>query len=161
LKKLTNLDSLINNSPVQRAVYFGKTAQWYSMPKLTNYSSYDRDNRVTLDVQDNEVTKPDTSDMATKIQNLENIFNQPTEVEDIQDGQVVSDILLEQILELVTNSTTSPVSFNSLRIHKAWSRDYNISNPGTKVLREALTKLVNDKKLEGNESDGYSLPNIN
>jgi hypothetical protein len=34
---------LIEQSECERAVYFGKTAQWYSMPSLTNYSGYNRD----------------------------------------------------------------------------------------------------------------------
>lgn len=38
------LKSLINASPVGRAVYFGATDQWYPMPRLENYSKIDRDN---------------------------------------------------------------------------------------------------------------------
>ena len=37
------IGELVNQSECNRAVYFGKTAQWYSMQKLTNYSAFDRD----------------------------------------------------------------------------------------------------------------------
>ena len=37
------IGDLVNQSDCNRAVYFGKTAQWYSMQKLTNYSAFDRD----------------------------------------------------------------------------------------------------------------------
>ncbi|MEO1186691.1 MAG: hypothetical protein AAFX46_19315, partial [Cyanobacteria bacterium J06636_27] len=37
------IGDLVNQSECNRAVYFGKTAQWYSMQKLTNYSAFDRD----------------------------------------------------------------------------------------------------------------------
>ncbi|MUH00343.1 hypothetical protein F7734_51965 [Scytonema sp. UIC 10036] len=39
---------LINNSDCKRAVYFGKTGKWYSMPSLTNHSGYDRDTNTYL-----------------------------------------------------------------------------------------------------------------
>lgn len=39
---------LVQQSECDRAVYFGKTAQWYSMPSLNNYSGYDRDRREYL-----------------------------------------------------------------------------------------------------------------
>lgn len=45
---LDDLTRLIHTSKVRRAVYFGKTAQWYAMPQLTNYSGFDRDTRSYL-----------------------------------------------------------------------------------------------------------------
>lgn len=46
LEKITldELNKLIEESPVHRAVYFGGTSKWYAMPELTNYSDIDRDN---------------------------------------------------------------------------------------------------------------------
>jgi hypothetical protein len=162
LFKALNIDAvseIINNSSTGRAIYYGKNGEWYEMPELKNYSGYDRDKREYLEGFEPQLDNP-TSDIDAVTQ-LENSFNQPLEVDDIQDNQVVSDVLLGQILELITNSTTSPVSFNSIRVSKAWNRDYDTSNPGRKILRDALTKLVADKKLTGNEDDGYSLANIN
>ncbi|MBW4568063.1 MAG: hypothetical protein KME31_08570 [Tolypothrix carrinoi HA7290-LM1] len=49
IKKLNNIDEYIEKSPVNRAVFFGKTAKWYPMPKLENYSGYDRDSHKPLE----------------------------------------------------------------------------------------------------------------
>jgi hypothetical protein len=63
------ISGLINHSECDRAVYFGKTAKWYIMPKLKNHSGYDRDNQQYLPgfepqdevVSNNEVLVPITS----------------------------------------------------------------------------------------------------
>jgi hypothetical protein len=46
LEKITleEMNRLIAESPVNRAVYFGGNSKWYAMPELTNYSDIDRDN---------------------------------------------------------------------------------------------------------------------
>ncbi|NEU77493.1 hypothetical protein PI95_034830 [Hassallia byssoidea VB512170] len=49
VKKLNNIDEYIEKSPVSRAVFFGKTAKWYPMSKLENYSGYDRDSRKSVE----------------------------------------------------------------------------------------------------------------
>jgi hypothetical protein len=41
IEKITDL---INQSEVERAIYYGGTTQWYPMTKLENYSDFDRDN---------------------------------------------------------------------------------------------------------------------
>ncbi|MBD2459304.1 hypothetical protein H6G80_35405 [Nostoc sp. FACHB-87] len=41
---LDRLGSLISESPVNRAVYWGGYSKWYAMPQLANYSAIDRDN---------------------------------------------------------------------------------------------------------------------
>ena len=40
--------SLMDSSPVGRAFFDGKTAQWVPMPRLQNWSGYDRDSRQAL-----------------------------------------------------------------------------------------------------------------
>lgn len=42
---LNELRQLMDASPVNRAVFDGKLARWLPMPKLENYSGFDRDNR--------------------------------------------------------------------------------------------------------------------
>lgn len=42
------IGELISRSECDRAVYFGKTAKWYSMPKLENHSGYDRETQTYL-----------------------------------------------------------------------------------------------------------------
>ncbi|NJM23786.1 MAG: hypothetical protein HC907_36895, partial [Richelia sp. SM1_7_0] len=36
---------LIDQSEVERAIYYGGTTEWYAMNKLVNYSAFDRDNK--------------------------------------------------------------------------------------------------------------------
>jgi hypothetical protein len=45
---MTEIYSLMNSSPVGRAFFDGKTAQWVPMPRLQNWSGYDRDSRQAL-----------------------------------------------------------------------------------------------------------------
>ena len=42
------IEGLIDYSECDRALYFGKTTKWYSMPKLENYSGYDRETQQFL-----------------------------------------------------------------------------------------------------------------
>ena len=68
---------LVNQSECNRAVYFGKDAQWYSLPKLNNYSAYDRDaGKVIGDVKDVKQadTNNDIHNQETIIQRLEAQF---------------------------------------------------------------------------------------
>lgn len=49
--KTFNIDEiteLINQSEVDRAIYYGGTPKWYSMSKLQNYSSFDRDTQTYI-----------------------------------------------------------------------------------------------------------------
>ncbi|MBW4674709.1 MAG: hypothetical protein KME52_11965 [Desmonostoc geniculatum HA4340-LM1] len=41
---LDRLETLIKESPVNRAVYWGGHSKWYALPELPNYSAIDRDN---------------------------------------------------------------------------------------------------------------------
>ena len=42
------LRELCSRSPVNRAIYYGGTDQWYPMPLMENFSGYDRDSRSFL-----------------------------------------------------------------------------------------------------------------
>lgn len=69
----SEVNEMVDNSEVNRAVYFGKTAQWYSMPKLKNYSSFNRDTGEII--SENQKTKiqdkTSASETSTKIQESE------------------------------------------------------------------------------------------
>jgi hypothetical protein len=75
VNKLNNVDEYIEKSPVQRAIFFGKTAKWYPMPRLENYSGYDRDNRKILDKPDDEAKINAVEDITIIRQQLEAAFN--------------------------------------------------------------------------------------
>ncbi len=74
LGKIKDLDDLINKSEVKRAVYFGKTDRWYPMPKLENYSNYDRDSYEDLNASSLETQPEQTEEMQALIQRLEATF---------------------------------------------------------------------------------------
>lgn len=44
----TQIEQLCEKSEIKRAIYFGGANQWYPMPRLENYSGFDRDNRKFL-----------------------------------------------------------------------------------------------------------------
>ncbi|MGI2907686.1 hypothetical protein [Tolypothrix sp. VBCCA 56010] len=46
------IEGLINYSECDRALYYGKAAKWYVMPKLVNHSGYDRETQTFLNPQD-------------------------------------------------------------------------------------------------------------
>jgi hypothetical protein len=50
-KKLSTaqIKSLCDKSPVGRAIFYGGLNEWFPMPKLTNYSGFDRDSRQFID----------------------------------------------------------------------------------------------------------------
>jgi hypothetical protein len=74
LKSLRNLDELISKSPVKRAFYFGKTDKWYPMPKLINFSDYNRDTRKVARTVEG-------LDYETKRKEFEAIFNEQIQPE--------------------------------------------------------------------------------
>ena len=45
----TQIQQLCKASSIGRAIYFGGNNEWYPMPKLENYSGFDRDSRSFLD----------------------------------------------------------------------------------------------------------------
>jgi len=47
----TQIQSLCQKSPVGRAIFYGGLNEWFPMPKLTNYSGFDRDNRRFINEQ--------------------------------------------------------------------------------------------------------------
>lgn len=42
------IEEKASKSPVNRAIYYQVTTKWYPMPKLENYSGYDRDTQTFL-----------------------------------------------------------------------------------------------------------------
>ena len=59
------ISKLVKASECLRAVYFGKNAQWYSMPVLNNYSAFNRDTGEII----GEIRQPKTT-----VQQLEDSF---------------------------------------------------------------------------------------
>jgi hypothetical protein len=72
---LEKLTTLVESSPVKRAIYYGKTGRWYSMPGLKNYSNYNRDTQTDLKRQ-NE------SELEERKKQLQLIFDKSVSMKD-------------------------------------------------------------------------------
>lgn len=59
----SEITELANNSDCNRAVYWGGSANWYSMPKLNNYSGYNRDTCQYLPGYEPLITSQITNDI--------------------------------------------------------------------------------------------------
>ncbi len=133
---------LVNQSECNRAVYFGKDAQWYAMQKLTNYSAFDRDTGKMIA----DVKAADSSNQDTVIQSLEKQFNNSVspEVEQLMDC-----IYLEKL-----STSTESVSFEAIRSH------VKRTLPGlckTNLIEDALSELIKQGLVEGDRNSGYSI----
>ncbi|MGF1676397.1 MAG: hypothetical protein ACFCUV_22355 [Rivularia sp. (in: cyanobacteria)] len=129
---------LVDQSECNRAVYFGKTAQWYSLPKLTNYSAFNRDlDEYIGDVKDSSIHNQDTF-----IQGLEQQFK-------TVDARLTDCIYFDKL-----SGATEPVSFEAIRNHVK----RNLPEFGQRdLIREALIKLIQEELISGNEDSGYSI----
>lgn len=147
------VNELVENSEVSRAVYFGKTAQWYSMPKLTNHSSFNRDTgEIIGDVK--EPTK-------TVIQQLEDSFKADVELPKLQDIEEIALTPKAQLaLAIIQNAQTYPIQFSSIRNSREWVRN-ELEKPSSNQLRKILCWLLVEELIDGDESEGYVLFDIN
>lgn len=137
-----NVTELAANSECNRAVYWGGSATWYSMPKLENYSDYDRD------------TETHFNNTISVAQQLKNTFYASESFEK------QSHPLTDKIITILSASENS-MSLNAIRISKIWEREFNMSLPSRSDVREVVKQLIQDSIVEGNEGVGYRLTNIN
>lgn len=138
---------LANLSECNRAVYWGGSDNWYSMPKLTNYSAFDRDSGTFI------------KDVLTPSEQLEKMLDVSENPTTIGYAVTFTEDLLEQVLFILGQSDKDKMSFNAIRISKIWAREWDIINPTTSELRAGLLELIKREKITGNEDDGYSLAN--
>jgi hypothetical protein len=78
---LDEVSELVNNSSTGRAIYYGKTGQWYMMPELKNHSGYDRDKRQYLPGFTPQGEKPITKDIEA-INRLEESLSNSNSLQD-------------------------------------------------------------------------------
>jgi hypothetical protein len=76
-KKLSSseIQAICAKSPINRAIYFGETNKWYPLPKMKNFSGYDRDNRSFLPGYTLPETNPmDKQQIDDVIESLDKIY---------------------------------------------------------------------------------------
>lgn len=139
------IEKLVNNSECDRAVYFGKTAKWYSMPNLKNYSAFNRDTGEII----GEIKKTKPREHKTVVQQLEDSFNASF----TQNTEVVTDDLIDCIFIDKISQSEERVSFESIRSYV--KRKYP-EQAKRELIRTALDKLVSEGLIVGDEDNGYS-----
>jgi hypothetical protein len=132
------ISDLVNQSECNRAVYFGKNAQWYAMNKLTNYSAFDRDKGEYIgDTQTTNVRNQDTV-----IQQLEQQFNKV-------DERLTDCIYFDKL-----SDANEPVSFEAIRNHVK----RNLPEFGkVNLIQDAIDKLIEQELITGDRETGYSI----
>ena len=132
------ISELVSQSECNRAVYFGKTAQWYAMNKLTNYSAFDRDTGKMI----SDVKTADVHNQDTVIQQLEQQFNKV-------DERLIDCIYFEKLCD-----ATEPVSFEAIRNHVK----RNLPSMGkVNLIQDAIDSLIEQELITGDRESGYSI----
>ncbi|MBW4624503.1 MAG: hypothetical protein KME49_03040 [Brasilonema octagenarum HA4186-MV1] len=83
------------------------------------------------------------------------------EVFGVEIVEEIDETFLSQIVEIIAKFENPPVSFDAIRKHRSWQREWNTKSPASAALRQGLTQLVLSEKLGGNEAEGYFLFNKN
>ena len=88
-KRLNSVEiqQLCSKSEIGRAIYFGGNNEWYPMPKLENYSGFDRDSRKFLDGFAPPPKGERLADDYNAIAKLEDTFKSELENSSVNDGK--------------------------------------------------------------------------
>jgi hypothetical protein len=115
------------------------------------------ENRTPDTISDN--TSDDTINKNDTINKLEALLK--LEVPGVEIVEEIGETFLSRIVEIIAKSENPPVSFDAIRKHRSWQREWNTKSPASAALRQALTQLVLSERLGGNETEGYFLINKN
>lgn len=137
---------LANNSDCNRAIYWGGSASWYSMPRLTNYSAYDRDTGKYI------------KDVMTPVEQLEYSLAASEQPPTIQDDYPTDDDykLIDCITDKLADGKSDAYSYNAIRQHVVRVLPEYAKKD---VIIKALDYLNKQRVIEGNESEGWVLTN--
>ncbi|NJR17357.1 MAG: hypothetical protein HC785_17720 [Calothrix sp. CSU_2_0] len=131
-------------------------------PELVdNNPNFDVDNWRDVEAIDENRT-PDTISNNTSddtINKLEALLK--LEVSGVEIVEEIDETFLSRIVEIIAKSENPPVSFDAIRKHRSWQREWNTKSPASAALRQALIQLVLSERLVGNETEGYFLSNKN
>jgi hypothetical protein len=129
-------------------------------PELVdNNPNFEVDNWRDVEAIDENCTSGtisnDTSD--DTINKLEALLK--LEVPGVEIVEDIDETFLSRIVEIIAKSENPPVSFDAIRKHRSWQREWNTKSPASAALRQALTQLALSERLGGNETEGYFLSN--
>ena len=95
---MDELREIMKASPVDRAFYDGKLSRWLPMPKLENYSGFDRDNR-TIEAANHPEKAPDREPQtksASPVDHLNKMFQSEAFTPAHEDGNADDETAIEQ-----------------------------------------------------------------
>ncbi|MBD2168619.1 hypothetical protein H6G04_30020 [Calothrix membranacea FACHB-236] len=134
-KKLPSerIQELCNDSGINRCYYYGKFNAWNPLPKMQNFSGYDRDSRKylegSLSKSDDLIRDSITMDSEPKLSEI---------------AQTILDII---------KSGNPPTSFESVRKSRKWGDD----KPTREDIRQGINELISSEFIEGDEEEGYKV----
>ena len=135
------IKELCNRSPVGRAIYYGGTDQWYPMPRMENYSGYDRDTRTFLQTNQPTQIQPETiNESADKISKKDAIAKLKNSYESKQD--VALSPVAQRLLTFFGSARNkTPKTLRDME------KVDDLRSHGTYKLIKALSELVQAEKL--------------
>lgn len=141
----SEVTELANNSDCNRAVYWGGSANWYSMPKLANHSAYDRDTETYI------------KDVLTPSEQLEKMLDDSFVPKTIQNTYPTDeDYKLIDCIQDKLNDIAGTCSYGAIKEHiKRKFGNYKKKE----LIIKALEYLLKEKLVEGNEDEGWRLTN--
>jgi hypothetical protein len=140
------IQSLCKESPIGRCFYDGSTNRWYPMPRLANYSGFNRDERKS-------VATPQQAEIRKQLEFLWKKDSPTFEVEiSDQEEESPPSQKAQTVLEIVQSATKYPTSFEAIRCSRKWGKE----RPDKETLLTVLDELT-PKWVTGDAETGYSL----
>jgi hypothetical protein len=137
---MAEIETLMNASPVGRAFFDGKNNQWVPMPRLQNWSGYDRDSRQALPGATVEIDPPSNPDA----QALERIWNASPTVEKRPESKLTK--LMDY---LKRNASESPKTRRQIQLN--WA----VNNEVTAPLLDDMLGVLADSGTVVVSEEGY------
>ena len=132
---MDEIETLMNSSPVGRAFFDGQTVQWVPMPRLQNWSGYDRDSRQALPGANMPVTAPTTPEAFA----LERVWEKSP---DMPSAKCPESKLTKLMSYLERNASEKPLSRR--RLFRNWANNHGVN---AQNLDEMLITLIECRHL--------------
>jgi hypothetical protein len=146
---MDELRAIMKASPANRAFYDGKLSRWLPMPKLENYSGFDRDNRTieaNSTITNNQPAKHQEKPAETPNQTDEPEDDAPeiglnqASVEEVKAQKKELFELGQAILELLQKNPDKSYSDEAIRTHR-FIRETLGKAPAIGAIRQSITTV--------------------
>ncbi|NJN30180.1 MAG: hypothetical protein HC824_06870 [Synechococcales cyanobacterium RM1_1_8] len=130
---MVEIDSLMNSSPVGRAFFDGKSNQWVPMPRLQNWSGYDRDTRQALPGANVPATPTTTPEALSLERAWANSPDMPATGVKVRPESKLTKLMAY----LERNASTTPLPRR--RLLRNWANNHGVNS---QLLDEMLISLI-------------------